>query len=107
MEVERQQCPTCHSWQVENLEVRESGKSPTIYVRCCQCGELVARIQVAQLYALGRELESQLQGQGDSAAESGREVLESQRRIEEEVRGDFEKVVAALQSNQELDSEES
>lgn len=106
MEVERQQCPACHSWQVENLEVRASGKSPTIYVRCFECGELVARIQVAELYVLGRELESHLQGHGDNAAESGREVLQSQRRIEEEVRGDFEKVIAQFQASQNLDSDE-
>ena len=60
MEVHRQQCQHCGTFDARNILVRETGLPMTIYVRCTQCGELVARYKLSEYYHHGMGVESYL-----------------------------------------------
>jgi hypothetical protein len=76
MEVHRQQCQDCGSLEVKNILVRETDLPTVIYVRCANCGDLVARYELSAYYHHGKGLDSYLRSKLATAEESGRHVLE-------------------------------
>ena len=54
MELHRQHCQNCQSIEMRNILVREAGKATSVYVRCGNCGELVARYKLRDYYHHGR-----------------------------------------------------
>ncbi len=82
MEVHRQQCQKCGSINVRNILVRELDLPTTIYVRCAECMELVARYKLREYYHHRKGIESFLKSQGAAEVESGREMLDEFNRIE-------------------------
>ncbi len=75
MEIHRQQCQACESFDTRNILVRQGHQKPVIYVRCAQCGELVARYRLSEYYHHGKGVESFLRSRGANAVESGRRML--------------------------------
>ena len=76
MEVHRQRCQKCGSLEVKSILTRE-GKLPTVvYLRCAQCGKLVARYELSDYYHHGRGIDSFLRSRTVDMAESGRHLLE-------------------------------
>ena len=84
MEIHRQQCQGCGTFETRNILVREPNKPTTVYVRCCKCGQLVARYILSDYYHHGKGVESFLKSQGSSAAESGRDILGEFKSIEKQ-----------------------
>lgn len=76
MEVHRQRCQQCQSLDVRNILVREIAAPMAVYVRCAQCGQLVARYKLSEYYHHGKGVESFIRSMGAAAAESGRDVLD-------------------------------
>ena len=57
MEVHRQRCQSCGSRDMRNVLVRQPNEPQTVFVRCVECGELVARYRGTVLgFGLGRTL---------------------------------------------------
>ena len=94
MQVHRQTCQACGSIDVRNILARETNKPTIVYVRCRKCSELVAYYELSGYYHHGKGIESYLQAQGVSAADSGRAWLAEFNRIQEEALSGYE---AALQ----------
>ena len=99
MEVHRQQCQKCGSINVRNILVREPDLRTTIYVRCAQCLELVARYKLREYYHHGKGIESFLKSQGAAAVESGRKVLDEFSRIETESVAGYEEALKYLEAH--------
>ncbi len=84
MEVHRQTCQNCQSRKVQDILVREAGEPAVVYVRCAQCGELVARYVLSDYYHHGKDLDSYLRSQAAQSSESGRDMLEGFRKTQTE-----------------------
>lgn len=97
MEVHRQQCQKCQAYDVRNILVREEGQPQTVYVRCGRCGELVARYVLSDYYHHERGFESFLRSHDATVAESGRDVLNEFKRVEEDAVRGFQKVLEELE----------
>ncbi len=76
MEVHRQQCQKCDSYQMRNILVREPGHSTVVYARCAECRELVARYALEDYYHCGKGIESYLRSHGGATSESGRHIMQ-------------------------------
>tara|TARA_R110002096_G_scaffold91625_23_gene207400 strand:+ start:14673 stop:14987 length:315 start_codon:yes stop_codon:yes gene_type:complete len=98
MEIHRQRCQNCDSLEVQNLLTREQGEPDTVYVRCAQCGELVARYRLRAYYHHGKGIDSFLRTQGGSSLESGREALADFERAKSDALKGFQKVMEQLES---------
>ncbi|MDF1815093.1 MAG: hypothetical protein P1V20_23015 [Verrucomicrobiales bacterium] len=84
MEVHRQRCQACQSIDVRNILVRRQGEPTAVYVRCANCGELVARYQLSDYYHHGKGPESFYRSIGADACDSGRRALEIFNRAKED-----------------------
>jgi len=84
MEVHRQTCQNCQSRKVQDILVREAGHPTVVYVRCSNCGDLVARYVLRDYYHHGKGLESYLRSHGAGSSESGRDTLDTLHRVKEE-----------------------
>lgn len=84
MEVHRQQCQNCGSFEVRNILVRDTDVPNIVYVCCTACGELVARYKLSEYYHHGKGADSFIRSLGAAAVESGRNVLEQFKRAQEE-----------------------
>ena len=82
MEVHRQQCQVCRSFEMKNLLVRDVDRPVTVYVRCGMCGEMVAMYELSQYYHHGKGLESYLKDHAASS-DSGRQWLAEFNRVQE------------------------
>jgi hypothetical protein len=96
MEVHLQQCQACLSPNMCNLLVREPGQSQMVYVRCADCGELVARYRLREYYHHGKGIESWLHSQDSAASESGRDFLGEFERVKQEAVDGFQAVTEFL-----------
>lgn len=96
MEVHRQRCQACRSIDLRNILVREVGRPQVVFVRCAQCGELVARYELSAYYHHGKDLESYLRSQGAASAESGRRMLDEFKRAQTEATEGYETVLTKL-----------
>ncbi len=76
MEVHRQQCQDCGGHEVRNILARDANLPTVIYVRCANCGNLVARYELSEYYHHGKGIESFLRGRMATEEESGRHILE-------------------------------
>ena len=47
MDIHRQQCQACRSFDLRNIVVRETGRLAAVYVRCLGCTRLVARYELS------------------------------------------------------------
>jgi hypothetical protein len=84
---------------VRNILVREPDLRTTIYVRCAQCLELVARYKLREYYHHGKGIESYLKSQGAASVESGRKVLDEFSRIETESVAGYEEALKHLEAH--------
>jgi hypothetical protein len=100
MEIRHQTCLACHSELLENIIVREAGRTQAVYVRCRNCQAFVARYILKDYYHHGRTLDSLLQSTGQTL-ESGREMLNEMKEREESAVAQFEKVMEALAKSKE------
>ena len=99
MEVRHQTCLACQSEELENIIVRDAGRTQSIFVRCAKCGEFVARYILKDYYHHhGRTLDSLLQSTGQSV-ESGREMLHQFKERRETAQTQFEKMIRNLQDS--------
>jgi hypothetical protein len=97
MEVHRQQCQDCGSYEVKLILVREADLPTVIYVRCGNCGELVARYELSDYYHHGRGMESFLRGKMATVEESGRDMLESFEEAKKKAVKGYHKAMAELE----------
>ena len=98
METHRQRCQGCQSHEMLNILVREPGFPTTIYARCRQCGELVASYKLSDYYHHGKGIESYLRSHGGAAGESGRDVMQGFKDVEEEALTGFQTALEHLQA---------
>lgn len=96
MEVHRQQCQACGKHDSRNIVMRAAGRPQTVFVRCANCGELVARYILSDYYHHGKDVESFLRSRESSAAESGRNMLSEFKRVREDSLEGFRKVIEIL-----------
>ena len=96
MEVHSQKCQACQSQKLSNLLVREPGQSQTVYVRCAECGELVARYRLREYYHHGKGIESWLRSRDPAASESGRDVHGEFERVQQDALQGFVAALAVL-----------
>jgi RNase P subunit RPR2 len=50
MELHRQQCQKCKSFNMRNILVRNPGEQQMVYVRCVDCHEFVALYKLRDYY---------------------------------------------------------
>jgi len=98
MEIRPQTCLACHSETFENIIVRDAGRTQSIFVRCTQCRQFVARYILKDYYHHGRTLDSLLQSTGQTM-ESGREMLNELKEREETATEQFGRIVEALEES--------
>ncbi len=97
MEIHRQQCQACESFDVRNILVRQAGRPTVVYVRCQKCMGLVARYKLTEYYHHGKGIESYLRSLGAGGGDSARHFREEfDRAVSESVAG-FEATVERLQ----------
>ena len=96
MEIHRQQCQSCGSIDVRNILARDADVPMVVYVRCTQCGQLVARYKLSDYYHHGKGVESFIRSLGATAAESGRNVLDQFKRSQTESVEGYEKALRYL-----------
>lgn len=99
MEIRHQTCLTCHSETLENIIVRDAGRTETIFVRCAKCREFVARYILKDYYHHGRSLDSLLQSNAANSADSGREMLSELKAREEIALEQYSKVMETLENS--------
>jgi hypothetical protein len=99
MEVRHQTCLACHSQELENIIVRDAGRTRYIFVRCAKCHEFVARYPPKDYHNHGRTLDSLLQSTGQSV-ESGREMLHQLEERKETAQTQFNEIIQILQDSQ-------
>jgi hypothetical protein len=97
MEIHRQQCQKCQAYDTRNILVREEGQPQTVFVRCGQCGEFVARYVLSDYYHHGRGFESFLRSQQVGVAESGRDLMHEFKRIQEDALTGYQHVLDELE----------
>lgn len=100
MEVHRQQCSACQSIDVRNIIVRKPGMPNVIYVRCLNCGKLVARYELSDYYHHGKGVESYLRYKGAQAAESGRQWLDDFQRIQQQAIDGYQEALKQLEEKE-------
>ncbi len=96
MQVNRQTCQECGSREARNIIVREAGRPITIYVRCGNCGELVASYELKSYYHHGKGIESYLRAQGAVAEESGRRWLAEFNQAQEQALSGYQAALEKL-----------
>jgi len=64
--------------------VREEGHPVVVYVRCGNCGDLVARYVLRDYYHHGKGVESYLRSHGSSSSESGRAELDTFHKVKQD-----------------------
>ena len=100
MQVHRQTCQQCGSIDVRNILVREADRPTEVYVRCGQCGELVAGYQLSNYYHHGKGIESYLREHGVGAADSGRQWLAEFKRVQQHATAGYEAALKQLADDQ-------
>lgn len=106
MEIRHQTCLACHSETLENIIIRDAGRTQTIFVRCAKCHEFVARYILKDYYHHGRNLDSLLQTTAQSA-ESGRSLLQELEEREKVARSQFDKIIEALETPLESEDDDA
>ncbi len=96
MEVHRQHCQTCDTFETRNIVVRKPNQPLTVYVRCSNCKGLIARYRLQEYYHHGKSAESFFRSRGAVAVESGRRMLNEFKQAEDESLEGFEEAVAYL-----------
>ena len=96
MELHRQQCQKCKSYNMRNILVRIPGEPQKVYVKCMNCSEFVALYTLSDYYHHGKGIESYLSFHGAGYAESGRDMLADFKEVQETAVDGFEKAVAQL-----------
>ncbi|MBC8414323.1 hypothetical protein H8E50_11745 [bacterium] len=96
MELHRQQCQKCGSYNMRNMLMRKPGESQKVFVRCADCREFVAQYTLSDYYHHGKGIDSYLRSRGGGASESGREVLEDFKRVQENAIEGYEEIIEAI-----------
>lgn len=99
MELHRQQCQKCRSFNMRNILVRNPGEPQRVYVRCVDCREFVALYTLIDYYHHEKGIESYLRSHGSSAADSGRLLLSDFKKVQETALEGFEKVIEQLKKD--------
>ena len=96
MQVNRQTCQECGSREARNIIVREAGRPMTVYVRCGNCGQLVAAYELKNYYHHGKGIESYLRGHGAGAEDSGRRWLDEFKQVQERAQSGYQAALEKL-----------
>jgi hypothetical protein len=96
MEVRRQRCRACGSYDAHNLLVREPQHPLSVYVRCANCRQLVARYRLSEYYQPGDGIESYLESLGTSADDSGRDYLAELAHLEQDSQEGYRQALEQL-----------
>ncbi len=96
MELHRQQCQNCKSFNMMNLLVRTPGEPQKVYVRCVDCSEFVALYSLRDYYHHGKGIESYLRSHGAGEVESGRHMLADFKSVQESAMDGFENAIEQL-----------
>jgi hypothetical protein len=96
MQVNRQTCQACGSREARNILVREAGKPITVYVRCGQCGQLIASYELKNYYHHGKGIESYLNAHGVGAEDSGRRWLAEFKQAQERALSGYQAALEKL-----------
>lgn len=97
MDIHRQQCQACRSFDLRNILVRETGRPEAVYARCLGCGRLVARYELSAYYHHGKGVESWLRSHGTTSVESGRDTLAEFEEVQKAAVEGYEQVLAKLE----------
>ncbi|MHC4142517.1 MAG: hypothetical protein ACYSUF_11785 [Planctomycetota bacterium] len=97
MEIHRQQCQACRSFDLRNILVRETGRREVVYVRCLGCTRLVARYELSGYYHHGKGVESWLRSRGTASVESGRDTAAEFEEDQKAAVDGYEQVLAKLE----------
>jgi len=97
MDIHRQQCQACRSFDLRNIVVRETGRPHAVYVRCLGCTRLVARYELSSYYHHGKGVESWLRSRGIASAESGRDTATEFEEAQKAAVEGYERVLAKLE----------
>ncbi|MHC4102360.1 MAG: hypothetical protein ACYSW1_15950 [Planctomycetota bacterium] len=97
MDIHRQQCQACRSFDQRNILVRETGRPEAVYVRCLGCGRLVARYELSAYYHHGKGVESWLRSRGIASVESGRDTAAEFEEAQRTAVEGYEQVLAKLE----------
>ena len=100
MEVHRQRCQACESIDVRDILVRRQGEPAAVYVRCSNCGKLVARYVLSGYYHHGKGAESFYRSVGTDTGDSGRASLNEFNRIQAEAISGYERALEALREEE-------
>jgi hypothetical protein len=96
MELHRQQCQKCKSFNMRNILVRNPGEQQMVYVLCVDCHGFVALYKLRDYYHHGKGIESYLRSHGAGEVESGRHMLSDFKEVQETAVEGFEKVIEQL-----------
>ncbi len=100
MELHRQQCQNCRSYNMRNLLVRNPGEPQKVYVRCVDCREFVALYTLSDYYHHGKGIESYLKSHGSGEVESGRDMLADFKAVQETAVEGFENAIEQLKKEE-------
>ena len=97
MELHRQQCQKCRSFNMRNILVRNPGEPQKVYVRCLDCRGFVALYTLSDYYHQGKGIESYLRSHGAGDVDSGRHMLADFKKVQETALEGFEKTIEQLE----------
>ncbi len=96
MEVHRQQCQSCMTADVTCILAREANSPTAVYVRCNQCGRLVARYGLDDYYHHGKGIDSFLRSKRTAVEESGRRMIREFEQAKEQAMTGYKRVLDEL-----------
>ena len=99
MEVHRQTCQACGSFDLRNIIVREPGHAEMVYVKCANCAKLVAQYRLSGYYHHGKGVESFLRSVGADATDSARRQLDEFERVQTEALEGYERALKQLEED--------
>jgi len=100
MLVRWQRCHACDATHFQEILAGELDAPPTIYVRCANCGALVARYELSGYYRHGEGVESLLKSHDADAGDSGRRWLAEFKEVRQEAVRGYEEALAQLEAQE-------
>ncbi|MBN2070047.1 MAG: hypothetical protein JW814_01215 [Candidatus Krumholzibacteriota bacterium] len=92
-------CPSCGSTLTKNNMFFSKGKRVRVYIECGECGEFVARYTLLS-YTSDKSYESLLRKMRFTRTSSGKSTMKMVEGFEEDVKKEFEHVIALVRTNE-------
>ncbi len=92
-------CPKCHSTECRNNMYFCKGREIRVYVECAKCGAFVARYTIS-CYTSDRPFESILRKLRYAKLNSGKRTMKLLRGFEENVSGEFARVLELVRDRE-------